>query len=163
MHFSFPESGSGRVPTTSALWTGEKETRPNLDSAMVLGLMEVTTLVRGDLGHATVGVLTIIDEEFTAARDLLALTANIVGTSYCVAEVREDRRYATVLGQSPGRTNTTAEQATCDLIEKFRPHFLILIGIAGGVGEDSLGDVILAGRRPHALALQLGIKLCFRR
>src|SRR5215510_16540548 len=104
-----------------------------------------------------------VHRHFHDFRGVAALTANIVGTSYYVAEVREDRRYATVLGQSPGRTNTTAEQATRDLIEKFRPHFLILIGIAGGVGEDSLGDVILAGRRPHALALQLGIKLCFRR
>jgi nucleoside phosphorylase len=100
--------------------------------------------MRGDSGHATVGVLTIIDEEFAAARELLALPANIIGTSYYVAQLRDDRTYATVLTQSAGRTNTTAEQATIDLIERFRPHFLILLGIAGGVGEGSLGDVILA-------------------
>src|SRR5215510_13765679 len=87
-----------------------------------------------------------VHRHFHDFRGVAALTANIVGTSYYVAEVREDRRYATVLGQSPGRTNTTAEQATRDLIEKFRPHFLILIliGIAGRIEEDSLGDVILA-------------------
>jgi len=30
------------------------------------------------------------------------------------------------------------------LIEDYRPHFLVLIGIAGGVERESLGDVILA-------------------
>lgn len=75
--------------------------------------------MRGVSGHTTVGVLTIIDEEFTAARELLALPVNIIGTSYYVAELGDDQTYAIVLRQSAGRTNTTAEQATLDLIERF--------------------------------------------
>lgn len=100
--------------------------------------------MQGERGHATVGVLTIIDQEFRAARDLLGLPVNLPPTSYYVAEARVDRTYGVVLRQSAGRTNTTAEQATSDLIQDFRPHFLILIGIAGAVAKESLGDVVLA-------------------
>jgi nucleoside phosphorylase len=100
--------------------------------------------MKGDLGHATVGVLTIIEQEFTAARDLLQLPVNLNGTPYYVASTAANNLYDIVLLQSAGRTNTTAEQATRDLIEHYRPHFLLLSGIAGGVDANSLGDVILA-------------------
>lgn len=100
--------------------------------------------MQGEIGHATVGVLTIVDAEFEAAKNAMELADNVLGTRYFVGAENEQQQYGVVLVQAAGRANGSAQGATRDLIEDFRPHFLLLVGIAGGIDPDILGDVVLA-------------------
>jgi nucleoside phosphorylase len=104
----------------------------------------------GNHGTAEIGILTIIDAEFEAVRRLFGTHVNIPGTQYFVnalaAPVDGVSHYDVVACQSPGQTNLTASGVVVDLIEDFRPEYILLIGIAGGHGEREvgLGDVVVA-------------------
>jgi nucleoside phosphorylase len=108
--------------------------------------MLVRSGVAGDRGFATVGILTVTHPELAAARTIFGLNNNLEGSPYYVSEFTNQGRYPVVLKKCDGRGNTQAFGAVRDLIEDFRPHFLILIGTAGGITgrEAQLGDVILA-------------------
>jgi nucleoside phosphorylase len=98
----------------------------------------------GRRGTARVAVLTIIDEEFTEARDVFATHQNIPGTPYYVSDLADARTPAVVLRVAADRANVAAAGATTKLLEAFRPEVLVLVGIAGGVGKPdtiALGDV----------------------
>lgn len=108
---------------------------------------------RGKLGHARVAVLTVIDEEFNAARDTLGLTKELEGTAYFVSPDSEKDSPDIVLCQSLDRSNVPFNTAVDDVIDDFRPHFLLLVGIAGGLSDEgnklgregiALGDVLIA-------------------
>ena len=103
--------------------------------------------VRGRRGSALVGVVTVINEEFDEVKEMLATTVHIEGTGYYVRRVQADHNYDVVLKQVDGRGNVKANEATAAIIESFRPAYLLLIGIAGGVaGRDgtNVGDVIVS-------------------
>lgn len=108
---------------------------------------------RGKLGRARVAVLTVIDEEFRAARDILGLSKELEGTPYFLSPNSKDDMPDVVLCQSLDRSNVPFNTAVDDAIDDFRPHFLLLVGIAGGLsdagsklGRDgiALGDVLIA-------------------
>ncbi|MCY1163826.1 5'-methylthioadenosine/S-adenosylhomocysteine nucleosidase [compost metagenome] len=108
---------------------------------------------RGKLGHARVAVLTVINEEFKAAKDVLGLSKELEGTAYFIAPNAKADTPDVVLCQSLGRTNVPFSSAVDDAIDDYRPHFLLLVGIAGGlsdegktVGRDGIavGDVLIA-------------------
>ena len=103
--------------------------------------------LKGREGSATVAVITVIGEELAAAREILGLNQNIQGTPHYVSAYSPERRYGVVLTKCSGRGNIPAAAAVRSLVEDYRPHFLLLVGIAGGVsGRDGvgLGDVVLA-------------------
>jgi nucleoside phosphorylase len=111
-------------------------------------------VLRGKLGATKVGILTITDEEFNAARRIFNTQHNIPSSPYFVAGAVPSGLYDLVIRQASDRTNTPAFRATAALIEDFRPVYIFLVGTGGGVLKDvaagtgrdgtRLGDVITA-------------------
>ncbi len=106
---------------------------------------------KGRLGHARVAVMTIIKEEFEAARDVLELHQEVPGTQYVTGGEPKDGQYEIVLCEATERSNIPCATLTKDIIDDFRPEVLLLVGIAGGLTDDgigrdgiSLGDVVVA-------------------
>jgi nucleoside phosphorylase len=97
-------------------------------------LLESVGGVTGRGGRsALIGVLTVIDEEFREIKPLLGTTQNIRGSRYYV---RPDR------GQSTLKSNA----GVAALIDAFRPAYILMVGVAGGVeGRDgtAVGDVVI--------------------
>src|SRR5262249_50716812 len=101
---------------------------------------------RGRLGKALIAVITIVAEELEAAVEALGADANIPGTAYHVRAISAQSEYEVVLRKAVDRGNIAAQEVAQDVIEDFRPSFLLLVGIAGGVGGrdgTALGDVII--------------------
>src|SRR3569833_3023529 len=99
----------------------------------------------GRIGSARIGVLTVIDEEFDEVAAALGTHENLIGSSYYVDSLNPTHRYDLVLGQLGGRGNVKAGTATNKLIEDFRPPYILLVGVAGGVKDrdgTSIADVI---------------------
>ena len=103
-------------------------------------------MVAGRRGHARVALLTIIDEEFEAARGIFGATEHVPYTQCFTSQPLREGTFDWVMMQSLGRSNEPAGEATQDLIEEFRPAFILLVGIAGGIGGRdgvALGDVVV--------------------
>lgn len=102
--------------------------------------------MRGRRGKSTVAVLTIIDEEMEAAKEMFAAKTHIAASPYFCRELSQDKNYDVIVRKSTGRSNVPAQQAASDLLEDFRPQCVLLTGIAGGMGgRDDLreGDVVV--------------------
>ena len=100
----------------------------------------------GRIGSARIGVLTVIDEEFDEVAAVLGTHENLIGTPYYVGGLSPTNTYDLVLGQLGGRGNVKAGTATNKLIEDFRPPYILLVGVAGGVKDrdgTSIADVIV--------------------
>jgi nucleoside phosphorylase len=68
-------------------------------------------------------------------------------TPYFFRNKTGEREFDVILAQSADRGNTPCAELVRDIAERFRPEFIILSGIAGGLedrDEVSLGDVIIA-------------------
>jgi adenosylhomocysteine nucleosidase len=107
--------------------------------------------VFGTKGKTVIGILTIIDEEFSAVSRLLNANANVPGTQYFVTQIPAPvggklPEYDLVVCQATGQSNLTASDHVRELIEDFRPQYILLVGIAGGHGKRDvkLGDVAIA-------------------
>ena len=96
----------------------------------------------GRYGKTTVGVLTVIQEEFDAVKAALAATRQRPRTRYWHGEAGHARF---VLAKMADRTNVAAAEATRDMIEHWRPDVVMLVGIAGALssGDAGLGDVVV--------------------
>lgn len=103
------------------------------------------TLV-GRLGHARVVVLTVIDEELAAVR-LEFGASHRHGRYYLQQPSTADRsEVAVAIVQLVARTNTVAGLDVGFVLGDWRPEFLILCGVAGGVcrtRETDDGQVVL--------------------
>lgn len=104
----------------------------------------------GRIGHTNVAILTIIDEEFEAVRETLALGVNIDGTQYFSSNTESVNRWDVVVFKCLDRSNVPASMAVRDVMEDLRPRFILLVGVAGGLCDDGipresvqLGDVII--------------------
>jgi nucleoside phosphorylase len=94
----------------------------------------------------------VIEEEFRAAREVLALNTEMEGTGYFSSAPIGVQVWDVVLCQSVDRSNVPFNRAVDDAIDDFRPQFLLLVGIAGGLSDDdgkardniALGDVLIA-------------------
>jgi len=105
------------------------------------------TRLRGRKGHAKIGIITVVVEEFTEVQAILDLSIELPGTTpYYVASKTFSDNYDVVLMRLPGRGNINSSIGATGLMEDFRPPHILLVGIAGGVhGRDNtqLGDVVL--------------------
>jgi nucleoside phosphorylase len=100
---------------------------------------------RTRISPAEIGVLTVIDEEFDEIAPILGTTQNIPGTQYYVREGQAGP-YDIVLAQLAGRGNVKAATAAIKLIEDFRPPYIILVGVAGGIKDrdgTGIADVVV--------------------
>ena len=107
----------------------------------------LASALNGRLGAARIGVVTVVPEEMDEVRSLLGVPDNLVGTSYYVSRYRPADDYEVVVLKLGDRSNISSSEGTRDLIEDFRPWFVLLVGIGGGVaGRDgaALGDVVIA-------------------
>jgi nucleoside phosphorylase len=86
----------------------------------------------GRKGTARIGVLTILDVEFRAAKRALAADHEIPDSGYYTP----DESTLNVVLAWGDRGNSSATAAAKDLIEDFRPEVLILTGIAGGLQRE---------------------------
>lgn len=105
----------------------------------------------GHVGRARVVVLTVIDEEFQAARDVLGLTKNVPNTPYFVTDC-DTKDWDIVLHQSADRTNVPVNEEVSRVLGELRPQLVILVGVAGGLCDSKgqgregidMGDVLIA-------------------
>jgi nucleoside phosphorylase len=105
----------------------------------------------GRHGKARIAVLTTLTEEFSVAQRVFGADENVPNTRAFTAAVTVGRPkcqcfYPEIVYRSPSRGTGEAQAATQTVIEQFRPDFLFLLGIAGGVaGRDdvALGDVVV--------------------
>jgi nucleoside phosphorylase len=105
------------------------------------------------LGRAHIAIVTVIREELESAMEVFQAHAQLRGTGYFVPKVREDSDYPFVLTKCKGRTNVPAGEAVQSVIEDFRPAYLILTGIAGGMNTRdgvALGDVVIVDHVSYA-------------
>jgi nucleoside phosphorylase len=96
----------------------------------------------GRYGKTTVGILTVIREEFEAVKLALAADTRYPRSRY-VHPADGCQRF--VLGMMADRGNVAAGEATRDLFEYWRPDIVMLVGIAGALssGDAGLGDVVI--------------------
>ncbi len=119
----------------------------------------------GRKGHARAAILTIIPEEMQAAVEEFDATENLVGTGYQIVpgSFDADKRITPlVVLQSIDRGNGPTQASAQNVIEDWRPEFLILCGIAGGIlrpkGPESrrtlegprVGDIVIGTYIHHA-------------
>lgn len=102
--------------------------------------------VLGRRGRARIAVVTVVDEELNQLRPALGCTVNITATPYWVREQQSGEDYDVVLKQLADRGNLASGEGARELVEDFRPHYLLLVGIGGGMqGRDGteVGDVVV--------------------
>lgn len=106
----------------------------------------------GRVGRVRVGVITIIEEEFEAAKSVFELNHNIPGTPYFVDGDHGTGEWDLALIQASDRSNVPAFADATDFMEDLRPQVMILLGVAGGLCDDNnqgrdgirTGDVLFA-------------------
>lgn len=101
----------------------------------------------GRIGNALVAIITIVEEEYVAVRGRGDFNVLVGNTPYLRRNEIFPGVYDVVLAKSTDRSNTACSELVRNIAEFFRPEFIILSGIAGGVaGRDgvALGDVVVA-------------------
>jgi nucleoside phosphorylase len=103
-----------------------------------------------------IAVITILREEYAAVLGLLSRRRPIVGTdtfpnahSWEYGEIdspRHQKAYTVVLAQSARAGTNAAAVTTKNTLLAFRPRYILVVGIAGGLREADLGDVVVADR-----------------
>jgi nucleoside phosphorylase len=99
--------------------------------------------MEGRYGKTTVGIVTVIEEEFEKAKIALDASQRFSKTGYFHPA---DGPSSFVLKRLPDRGNVAAEEGAAKMIEHWRPDIIILLGIAGGIVDGkgpNLGDIVL--------------------
>lgn len=116
---------------------------------------------KGRIGRARVGLVTIIEEEFTAAQEVFGLHQEVPETGYFMRQGIQGE-WDVVLLQASDRSNVPVAGDVTKMMEDLRPQVLLLVGIAGGlcdgkVGRDGIkpGDVVLVDQVTYAEFLKL--------
>ncbi|WP_155288442.1 5'-methylthioadenosine/S-adenosylhomocysteine nucleosidase family protein [Rhodococcoides fascians] len=82
--------------------------------------------------------MTIIDDEMSAVLDAFGATLEIEGTG-CWTEPltpgSEGKTYPFVVSQCTDRSNMPSLESTSELVEDWRPEYVILVGIAGAIAR----------------------------
>lgn len=115
-------------------------------------------LLPGRSGSAWIAIITIVDQEFQAVRNLFNLKVQIPGTKFFVQKEQEARTYEIVLVRSSDRGNGPAAEVVRETMEHFFPKYILVIGIAGGAeGRDevALGDVIIVDFVDHYESMKI--------
>src|SRR2546426_8240206 len=103
---------------------------------------------------ADFAIITIIKEELKAVRKMLKLTTPIrergqrVYYSGRLPSYTEEEQHFVVCAKSRARGTNPATKLTSDILARWKPRFVLVVGIAGGVKGQSresvaLGDVVV--------------------
>jgi nucleoside phosphorylase len=127
-----PSARASQVPVDEAPWWAE--TDPEVDVAFV----------------------TILQQEYEAVLRLLTRVHRAAATPHRenryqwmfgeIVPIAAGRPYRVVVGLSGQPGTHVGLEITRDAIETFRPRYVLLVGIAGGIGEARRGDVVVADR-----------------
>jgi len=103
-----------------------------------------------------VAIITILEEEHEAVYRLLKRPRRVTGTAemgnqhtWVIGEIDApdfDVPYTAVLAMSPRSGSNAAVVVTKNTLQTFDPHCVLVVGIAGGLGDLRLGDVVVADR-----------------
>jgi nucleoside phosphorylase len=122
--------------------------------------------------QSDVGILTVISPELDAAKRAFGYDParrhkrNGTGTVYYEGSLRSEltgREYSYALCAIGAAGNPGAARAASEMIEYYRPKFMILVGIAAGLrGKVKVGDVVIAdfvyAYEPGAMLEHEGVK-----
>ena len=157
-HQSHRDESSRGIYRSSCLPNSEQEAAAGLVGRMTgatsggarsLRLWDAPRVNGGRIGTARVGILTIVDSEFDAVREVLGGAAVVteIGDTAFYSPTPDMEHPDVVFAQTFDRSNGPAQSSCRDMIELFRPETVIVCGIAGGItGRDEvgLGDVVIA-------------------
>lgn len=103
-----------------------------------------------------VAIITILEEEYDAVYQLLKRPRRVTGStemgnqhSWVIGEIDApdfDVPYTAVLAMSPRPGSNAAVIVTKNTLQTFDPRCVLVVGIAGGLGDLRLGDVVVADR-----------------
>ena len=111
-----------------------------------------------EAGQASVDVaiITILEEEYEAVLRLLKRVRQVVGSAtldnqhaWVVGEVDAPQApvpYTVALAMSPRAGTNAAVIATKNTLQAFDPRCILIVGVAGGLGDLNLADVVVADR-----------------
>lgn len=105
-------------------------------------------MLRGRRGHARVIVVTVVDEEMTAALGEFGAAVEISGSGCWATAHNDDSVYPLLIAQSEDRSNMPALLTVRDLVEDWQPECIVLAGIAGGIVRAKADGAGLTGPRP---------------
>lgn len=101
-----------------------------------------------------IAIITVLPEEYSAMRNCLARTSIVSGTSknpndysWEIGEIASDRceaPYRVVLGMAGQPGEGSGLKAVMDTIDAFTTDYLLLVGVAGGLGGLRRGDVVVS-------------------
>jgi predicted nucleotide-binding protein/nucleoside phosphorylase len=102
-------------------------------------------------GKVDFGIITIREDEFEAVLTRFPAAGRVAGRRHynlCRVDLPGGGSYLGAVLRCIEQGNGEAQSAAHDLLEDLKPHWLLVVGIAGGVpSEDfSLGDVIVSTR-----------------
>lgn len=101
-----------------------------------------------------VAVVTVLTEEYREVRQRLRAPVSVQPSrdqpnrhAWDFGEVTATHRrepYRVVLGLAGGPGTSAGLQAVTDTVRTFRPRYVLLVGIAGGLSDVRLGDVVVS-------------------
>jgi nucleoside phosphorylase len=103
-----------------------------------------------------VAIITILEEEYEAVLRLLKRVRQVTGSAtvdnqhaWVVGEIDAPALrvpYTVVLAMSPRPGTNAAVIVTKNTLQAFDPRCVLVVGVAGGLGDLKLGDVVVADR-----------------
>jgi nucleoside phosphorylase/DNA-binding NarL/FixJ family response regulator len=102
-------------------------------------------------GKIDFAIITIREDEFRAVLKRFPHEESVEGNRrYAISHVEafDSKHYTVAIGRTPEQGQGASQDMARDMIEDLDPHWLLLVGIAGGVPEYefTLGDVVAANR-----------------
>lgn len=89
--------------------------------------------IRGRLGQTLVAIVTIVKEEFDAVKQIGRFEEH-AGKSNCLYRSHfANNSYDAILVKAADRSNGPCQETISRIVEHFRPEYIILSGIGGGV------------------------------
>jgi len=108
---------------------------------------EVATAPGASSNQADIVCLTALGLEHAAVVAFLESPKEVVletGTIVEIGELRESAKKLRVAVVTGGQGNSAAAAAAQEAISQFRPRMVLMIGVAGGIKDVRLGDVVAA-------------------
>jgi adenosylhomocysteine nucleosidase len=103
--------------------------------------------IPGRDGSATVAIITIVDQEHDAVK-LAGNFEDFIGDTAFLCRTKENESiFDIILAKSSDRSNIPCTELVKEIAERFRPEYILLSGIAGGVSsrdDVQLGDIVVA-------------------